>query len=275
MAIGRISGPLLKQNLLREGVNLAFETDLLYLDVINSRIGIKTGTPQYDLDVNGTLRAPGAEISNYAQIGDIRITSNLITSLSSPINLGTADTVVYQSALEVDSLRFTSNVISSTVSNENIELSPNGTGSVEIFADTNVYGNIVATGSVTAEGDIIIGDADTDDVVFNAEVASDIIPDIDSTYSLGSDPGTGGKQWADVWVDSLYAGTVTTSSLTVAGVDLALRQGNIYYVAENGDDTYSGDHPNDPFATVEQALSSAVNGDTVHIYPGVYTETFH
>jgi len=274
MAIGRISGPLLKQNLLREGVNLAFETDLLYLDVINSRIGIKTGTPQYDLDVNGTLRAPGAEISNYAQIGDIRITSNLITSLSSPINLGTADTVVYHSALEVDSLRFTSNVISSTVSNENIELSPNGTGSVEIFADTNVYGNIVATGSVTAEGDIIIGDADTDDVVFNAEVASDIIPDIDSTYSLGSDPGTGGKQWADVWVDSLYAGTVTTSSLTVAGVDLALRQGNIYYVAENGDDTYSGDHPNDPFATVEQALSSAVNGDTVHIYPGVYTENF-
>ena len=28
MAIGRISGPLLKANLLREGVNLAFENDL-------------------------------------------------------------------------------------------------------------------------------------------------------------------------------------------------------------------------------------------------------
>ncbi len=32
MAIGRISGPLLKSNLIRDGVNLAFETDLLYLD---------------------------------------------------------------------------------------------------------------------------------------------------------------------------------------------------------------------------------------------------
>jgi hypothetical protein len=45
MAIGRISGQLLKSNLLRAGENLAFETDLLYLDVVNSRIGIKTAAP--------------------------------------------------------------------------------------------------------------------------------------------------------------------------------------------------------------------------------------
>jgi len=41
MAVGRISGPLLKQNLIRNGINLAFETDLLYLDVNNQRIGTK------------------------------------------------------------------------------------------------------------------------------------------------------------------------------------------------------------------------------------------
>ena len=57
MAVGRISGPLLKANLLRNGVDLAFETDLLYLDVNNSRIGVKTASPQYDLDVNGTTRS--------------------------------------------------------------------------------------------------------------------------------------------------------------------------------------------------------------------------
>jgi hypothetical protein len=33
MAVGRITGTLLKANLLRDGVDLAFETDLLYLDV--------------------------------------------------------------------------------------------------------------------------------------------------------------------------------------------------------------------------------------------------
>ena len=46
MAGGRISGPLLKSNLVRNGVNLAFETDLLYLDVNNNRVGIKTANPQ-------------------------------------------------------------------------------------------------------------------------------------------------------------------------------------------------------------------------------------
>ena len=34
MAVGRISGPLLKSNLIRNGIDLAFETNLLYLDVI-------------------------------------------------------------------------------------------------------------------------------------------------------------------------------------------------------------------------------------------------
>ena len=99
MAIGRISGPLLKQNLLREGVNLAFETDLLYLDVNNSRVGIKTSTPQYDLDVNGTVRAPGAEIANFAEIADIRIANNNISTQASTLELGTADNVVYQNTL--------------------------------------------------------------------------------------------------------------------------------------------------------------------------------
>lgn len=270
MAIGRISGPLLKQNLLREGVNLAFETDLLYLDVVNSRVGIKTATPQYDLDVNGTIRSPGAEIANYAQIGDIRISNNLITTFSSPLNLGTADNVVYQSTLLIDDLRLRNNQIETTVSNSDLELDPNGTGSVEIFANTNVYGNIVATGSITAEGNITIGDADTDDVIFNAEVASDIIPDATDTYALG----TATKQWNDVWAENLYAGTVRATELIVNGVDIALRQGNIWYVAENGDDTYSGDHPNDPFGSISQALSSAVNGDTIHIFPGTYEEIF-
>jgi hypothetical protein len=274
MAIGRISGPLLKQNLLREGVNLAFETDLLYLDVVNSRIGINTSSPQYDLDVNGTVRAPGWEVADFANIADIRIANNNISTTANTLELGTADNVVYQNTLLVDAFRLRNNEISTTVSNADIELNPNGTGSVEIFADTNVYGNITATGSITADGNITIGDANTDDVTFNAEIASDIIPDATDTYTLGSDPATGGKQWADVWTQNLYAGTVRASSIEVAGVDLALRQGNIWYVAENGDNTYSGDHPNDPFETIGQALGSAVAGDTIHIYPGVYTENF-
>ena len=62
MAVGRISGPLLKANLLRQGVDLAFETDLLYLDVNNSRIGIKTSTPSAELDINGSARIQSLDI---------------------------------------------------------------------------------------------------------------------------------------------------------------------------------------------------------------------
>jgi len=55
MAIGRISGSVLKSNLTRNGVDLAFETNLLYLDVTNSRIGIGTSSPSTTLDVDGTI----------------------------------------------------------------------------------------------------------------------------------------------------------------------------------------------------------------------------
>ena len=276
MAIGRISGPLLKANLLREGVDLAFETDLLYLDVDPGRIGINTNTPQYDLDVNGTTQTPTLNVSNLARLGNISISGSGIATSDPVLTLGTTsgNSVVYQNKLAIDDIELENNQIRTSTSNANLEFRPNGTGTVEIFADTNVYGNIVATGSITADGNITIGDADTDNVTFNAEIASDIVPDATSTYSLGSDPGSGGAQWSDVWTDNFFAGTVSTSSIQVAGVDLALRQGNIYYVAENGDDTYSGDHPNDPFASLAQALSVASDGDTVHIYPGEYQEVF-
>lgn len=270
MAIGRISGPLLKANLLREGVDLAFETDLLYLDVNNSRIGVNNTAPQYDLDITGTSRSTGLEVASLANIADVSISGSTIQTTQPTLTLGTADTVVYQNKLNVDTIDIENNIISTNTVNGNLELNPNGSGTVEIFADTNVYGNIVATGSITAEGDIILGDADTDNVTFNAEIASDIIPDETETYNLGSVS----KQWQDVYVNNFFAGTIDTTALEVDGVDLALRQGNIYYVAENGNDTYSGDHPNDPYATVKYALSQAVAGDTVHIYPGVYQEQF-
>ena len=57
MAIGRISGSVLKSNLTRNGVDLAFETNLLYLDVTNSRVGIGTSEPSTALQVNGTVTA--------------------------------------------------------------------------------------------------------------------------------------------------------------------------------------------------------------------------
>ena len=135
--------------------------------------------PQYDLDVIGTTRAPALEVSTLANIGDVNITGTTISTSEPTLNLGVADNVIYQNKLTIDSLDLENNVISSNETNANIEFNPNGTGTVEIFADTNVTGNISATGNITADGNITIGDADTDNITFNAEINSDIIPDAD------------------------------------------------------------------------------------------------
>ena len=60
MAINRISGDILESNLIRSS-DLAFNTDILYVDVTNGRIGVKTDSPgNFALDVNGTMRVQGA-----------------------------------------------------------------------------------------------------------------------------------------------------------------------------------------------------------------------
>ncbi len=56
MAIGRISGPMLFSNLERQGVDLAFESNLLYLDVNNRRVGVINTSPQYTLDSSGNVK---------------------------------------------------------------------------------------------------------------------------------------------------------------------------------------------------------------------------
>jgi hypothetical protein len=270
MAVGRISGPLLKSNLIRNGIDLAFETDLLYLDVNNQRIGVKTTTPQYELDVNGTTKTTDLIVTNRADLADVTIEGNTISTTQPYLNLATLDTVVSLNKIRIDSIDIEGNAITTNSSNADLEIRPNGTGIVQIHSDLNVDGNIHATGNITADGNITIGDADTDNVIFNAEVASDIIPDQNNTYTLGNV----NKQWNDVWTRNLIATSVSSNQLNVSNIDFNLVHGNVYYVAENGDDASQGDHLFAPFASIKHALSVAVTGDTIIVSPGDYTEVF-
>ena len=80
MAIGRISGQMLKANLLRSGVDLAFETNLLVLDVSNNFVGVGTATPSRQLHIAGTgaLRLPGGTTGERGTgaAGDVRYNSD-------------------------------------------------------------------------------------------------------------------------------------------------------------------------------------------------------
>ncbi len=285
MAIGRISGPLLKANLLRDGVDLAFETDLLYLDVVNGKVGIKTipnALSDYDLGVNGTTRTTDLEVINQADIAEFSIVGNTISSTNGTIVLepAGANPVVYQAKLVLDDLQISGNTIEVTATDEDLDFNTVGTGKVNINSNLQVNGDVHVTGNITADGDIQIGDADTDNITFNADINSNIIPDQTNTYDLGSDPsveytpGEFGKAWKTAWINDVNAQTVTTNNVIVNGIDLAQPQGNIYYVATNGSDTNAGEHEHDPVATLKYALSLTNAGDTVYIYPGTYTEIF-
>ena len=228
MAIGRISGQLLKSNLLRSGVDLAFETDLLYLDVVNSRIGVKTSTPSTDLDVNGHTRSTNLTVDNQFNVGDLHISGNTILSDSNTINFIAAagEATVYHSRLQVDDLQIQGNTISTTVSNANIELNPNGTGTVNIAANTNITGNLAVTGNINATGNVVIGgniqigDALTDEIIINASIKSDLVPQTDITYDLGSPT----FRWRTIYVQDFYTDAISVPSLEIGNINFSDNQ---------------------------------------------------
>src|SRR6056300_1109460 len=134
MAVGRISGPLLKSNLIRNGIDLAFETDLLYLDVNNQRIGINNSSPEHELDVTGTTRTTDLIVTNKADLADVTVEGNTISTTQPFLNLATLDTVVALNKIRIDSIDIEGNAITTTSSNANLELRPNGTGSVNVHS---------------------------------------------------------------------------------------------------------------------------------------------
>lgn len=224
MAIGRISGPLLKANLVRDGVDLAFETDLLYLDVNNSRIGVNTASPQYELDVVGTARTTDLEVTNQLDIGNFNITGNTITSNQPVINFiaSGGEATAYHSRLIVNDLEFSGNTISTTASNANLELRANGTGKVDILSRTditgnlNVTGNISATGNITIGGNLVIGDSITDTVTINASINSNLVPETDNAFDLGSAT----YRWRNVYAQGLFGNTLSLTQFNIGNLIL-------------------------------------------------------
>jgi hypothetical protein len=282
--VGRISGPLLFANLERNGIDLAFRnnlstTQLLYLDVSNGRIGVNKSAPQYELDVAGDIKSTNLIADTSAEIGILQFNSNNINNPVGSINISAADNINI-SALSTDNIQIDDNTISSYRSNSDIDLVPNGTGRVIVgAADStgdialNVQGNLHATGNISYEGNITFGDnINQDTVTFAADINSNIVPDQHNTYDFGSS----NKRWLLLEAQSINGIIFNATSITADGSPLAQRTGNIFYVAENGDDTNVGDHPNGPFKTLKHALSVAdasLGGPvTIYVLPGGYEE---
>jgi hypothetical protein len=267
--IGRISGPLLKDNLLRDGTDLRFEDQLLYLDVTSKKLSINSTPINKELFVNGTLRTDAIIVdAPKISVGTLEIgPNNVIRSTNSGITVSGSDYVLTH-GIRTDNLEVTGQSISSYTTDTDIELRP--TGSIEIYANTNVTGNLHATGNITADGSVIFGNDDTDSVTFSADVNSNLIPDQTETYSLGES----GKQWNDFRFKTYTGNILYTNNIIISNLTLTVSPRNEWFVATLGLDTNQGINESGAFATISKALSMANPGDTVHIFPGTYTEIF-
>ena len=272
--VGRISGPLLTENLLRNGNNLAFRNDLdttqlLYLDVVEGRLAVNHNAPNYELDVAGTLQTTNLKALTAITAG-LTFTNSTISAIGN-IDLNAAEAIVL-GTLENGTIRINDNIISTMTSNADIDLTPNGTGTTETNS-INVFGNMHTPGNITFDGTLTLGDSDQDSVDFNSDISSDIIPNVRNTYNLGN----ADKKWSDLYTNLINGQAASANELLVNGVNGLFTPGGTLYVAVTGNDNAKGDHILDPFATIARALQAAESSGeqpvTVHVSAGEYQES--
>jgi hypothetical protein len=124
-SLGRISGKALEANLLRQGIDLAFNGDLLYLKVspqiqgtnpaedgdpnypgvTGTGIGINRDVPIYDLDVNSNIFTRELTVIDQLSIDNIVVNvPNTFTTSVGGIDIFIAGTDIYHDRLNTASL---------------------------------------------------------------------------------------------------------------------------------------------------------------------------
>jgi cytoskeletal protein CcmA (bactofilin family) len=271
MELGRISGPLLKSNLIRDGVDLAFETDLLYLAVNSARLGINTTTPQYDLDVNGTARTQDLTVTNQLNIGDFTITGNTISSTQNTINFQASggEATIYHSRLIVNDIELSGNTIKTQNTNSNLELSASGTGIIDLQSSAEIDGNLHVTGNISADGNVNIGGNITignnvaqDNIYINAAIRSSLIPETTSLYDLGSNS----QRWRNIYsaninADNLNLNTFNIGNLSFANTTITTTGSTDLILDPSGTGRVRMGH----FAFYENTITNFVSGSVTEI----------
>jgi len=122
-------------------------------------------------------------------VEQIRIQDGAIVPVTdSDIDLGTS------------SLEFKDGYFDGTIHVDTLDVDANATvaGTLAVTGNTTVGGTLVVTGTTTLNGGTLtLGDAASDNVVFGADVNSNIIPNTDSAFDLGSSS----QEWRDLYLD--------------------------------------------------------------------------
>jgi len=242
--LGRISGPLLADNLLRNGADLAFDDKVLYLDVTNGRVGFNTFAPTVELTVPTTAQTTNLIVDTQTNIGNFTVTTNNIQHITSGITLQpdqASNPNFVTPGLSTANLYFNSNILTNTVTNNPINIAPVGSGQVKLNSNTLVNGSLHAVGNITFDGNIQLGNETTDRITFASKVNSNILPAPASiVYNLLTQRGTlftgfddelllirqqylynlgsSSLKWNTLYANQLSSLSVKTSTITVSSV---------------------------------------------------------
>jgi hypothetical protein len=153
--LGRISGPLLSADLRRNGVNLAVDTDKLYLNVTNKYVGFGTNTPTRTLTAPGNSRFARTNsalsdliVTTQADIGNLTFnnTDNIQNFSNNNIVISPAagdQLITFKGLGSTGYFAFLNNSLTGTANTE-INISPTGKtiiGSTTSIASLSFSGN--------------------------------------------------------------------------------------------------------------------------------------
>ena len=131
------------------------------------------------------------------------------------------------------------------------------------FGHLNIAGNTNLVGDLTLGGNIQIGNADTDSITISSDLTSNLTPNADSTYDIGSSA----KYWRNAYIDTLTTtGNVSGSSTSTGSFGRVESRGDLY---SYGNITTEGDITARQFVvsssvttmSIAQASGSTIFGD--------------
>ena len=150
--VGRISGPLLEENLLRQGIangtqaNLSFkntnsDTTLLKVDVANGRIGVDLEAVANELQVSQTIQTTDLlSTTSNAGVANFTIIGNNIDAINNQAIYLDAGEHIQLSNLETEQFYISDNYILTKDTNTDIDLKFNGTS----FNTSNNKGYLIS-----------------------------------------------------------------------------------------------------------------------------------
>ena len=154
---------------------------------------------------NVTFQAPEFDVTS---LTGINFTDGVNTTVVNPTTVSTGNIVIGGNSI-------------TTVSGS-LTLDPGGSDVINLNGSTNIAGNLGVSGDVTIGGNITIGNQTLDTVTVVADFTSNLIPDADQTYDLG----TGAKAWRTIYVDQVDNGQMTVKDnriqTTVSNANLEL-----------------------------------------------------